>query len=131
FMVSSSLLCIGAQRLGRKICDNCKLDVDIPNEGLIEMGFLESELGKQQLFGANPNGCPRCNAGYKGRFPILETLYLEENLRKMIVEGASVHDLKREAVSQGMISLRRVALLNAMRGCTSIEEVLRVTMADE
>ena len=84
-----------------------------------------------QLYGPNPQGCPRCNGGYRGRFAILETLFFEEKLRRMVVEGASVHDIKREAVSQGMISLRRVALMNAMRGRTSLEEVLRVTLGDE
>ncbi|MCL4155941.1 UNVERIFIED_CONTAM: hypothetical protein GTU68_037586 [Idotea baltica] len=110
FMVASSLLCIGAQRLGRRLCSNCRVPMDMPE---------------------HPEGCPRCNGGYKGRFPILETLFFEESLRRMVIEGASVHDLKHRAVEQGMLSLRRVALQNAMRGTTSLEEVLRVTMADE
>lgn len=131
FMVSSSLLCIGAQRLGRKLCDGCKIEVDPPEKKLLEVGFLESDLGKDQLFGPNPEGCPRCNGGYKGRFAILETLAFNEDLRRMVVEGASVDDIKRSAVQMGMLTLRRVGLLNAMRGRTSIEEVLRVTLGDE
>ena len=83
-----------------------------------------------QLYGPNPQGCPRCNLGYKGRFAILETLYIDDTLKRMIVERRSVHELKAHAVSQGMITLRRVGLLNAMRGRTSLEEVLRVTLED-
>jgi len=131
FMVSSSLLCIGAQRLGRKLCESCRIEVDLPEKQLLNVGFLPEEIGQHQLFGPNPAGCPRCNAGYRGRFAILETLYFEEELRRMVVEGASVHDIKRAAVRNGMLSLRRVGLLNAMRGRTSLEEVLRVTMNDE
>jgi len=131
FMVSSSLLCIGAQRLGRKLCDSCRVEIELPDEELIRVGFREGELGKQQLFAANPEGCPRCNGGYRGRFALLETLSFNEDLRRMVVEGNSVDELKRHAISQGMLTLRRVGLLNAMRGRTSIEEVLRVTLGDE
>lgn len=131
FMISSSLLCIGAQRLGRKLCDGCKIELDAPEKLLLEMGFRGNEIGKHQLFGPNPEGCPRCNCGYKGRFAILETLSFDEELRRMVVEGANVDDIKRTAVKQGMVTLRRAGLLNAMRGRTSIEEVLRVTMSDE
>ncbi len=131
FMVASSLLCIGAQRLGRRLCEGCKQPVDLPENELLHIGFQESELEGRQLFGPNPKGCPRCNLGYKGRFAILETLFFEEQLRRMVVEGASVHDIKHEAVRQGMLSLRRVGILNALRGVTSLEEVLRVTLGDE
>ena len=131
FMVSSSLLCIGAQRLGRKLCDQCKQEIELPERQLLKVGFKPEEIGQHQLFGPNPAGCPRCNCGYRGRFAILETLYFDEELRRLVVEGASVDDIKRTAVKNGMISLRRVGLLNAMRGKTSLEEVLRVTMGDE
>jgi len=131
FMISSSLLCIGAQRLGRKLCDGCKIEVEAPEAKLLEVGFLKSEIGKHQLYGPNPEGCPRCNCGYKGRFAILETLSFDEDLRRMVIEGASVDEIKRAAIKAGMITLRRVGLLNAMRGRTSIEEVLRVTLGDE
>ena len=131
FMVASSLLCIGAQRLGRRLCEGCKQPIDISENELLQVGFEESELEGRQLFRPNPKGCPRCNLGYKGRFAILETLFFEEQLRRMVVEGASVHDIKHEAVRQGMLSLRRVGILNALRGVTSLEEVLRVTLGDE
>jgi type IV pilus assembly protein PilB len=130
FMVSSSLLCVVAQRLGRKLCENCKIKVENPVEGELRAhGFVDEDFKRGfQLFEANREGCPRCSGGYKGRFPIVETMPMTQDLRRMIVEGESKDKLKDRAVAEGMLTLRRVALLNAMRGVTSIQEVLRVTL---
>ncbi len=128
FMVSSSLLAIGAQRLARKVCEGCRQPLELPEKELLSVGYSKQELGSLTLFKANPSGCGRCTAGYKGRFAILETLYLDETLKRMIVEGRSVHDLRHQAIEAGMLTLRRVGLLNAARGRTSLEEVLRVTL---
>jgi type IV pilus assembly protein PilB len=129
FMVSSSLLAIGAQRLARKVCEACREPLELPDKELLAVGYTKAEISTgMKLFKPNPAGCGRCSGGYKGRFAILETLFLDETLKRMIVEGRSVHDLKNEAVRQGMLTLRRVGLLNAMRGRTSLEEVLRVTL---
>jgi type IV pilus assembly protein PilB len=130
FMVSSSLLCIGAQRLARKLCEACRKPIELPAKELLAVGYTQEEVSALKLFGPNPTGCGRCNCGYRGRFAILETLYLDDTLKRMVVEGRSVHDLKAEAVKQGMVTLRRVGLMNAMRGRTSLEEVLRVTLDD-
>ena len=130
FMVSSSLLCVGAQRLARKLCEGCRQPLELPEKELLSVGFLPEEIPGLKLMKPNPSGCARCSQGYRGRFAILETLYLDDALKRMVVEGRSVHDMKRHAVEQGMITLRRVGLLNAMRGRTSLEEVLRVTMED-
>jgi len=131
YLVSSSLLCIGAQRLARKLCDQCHVQIELPLPELLSVGFTEPTLQNLKLYQPNPKGCGRCNGGYRGRFAILETLYLDETLKRMVVERRSVHDLKSEAVRQGMLTLRQVGLLNAARGRTSLEEVLRVTMEDE
>ena len=131
FMVSSSLLCIGAQRLARKLCESCRVEVEIPERELLKVGCQPDEIEGVQFFGPRPEGCTRCNAGYRGRFAILETLYLEETLKRMVVEGRSVHEIRAEAVRQGMVTLRRVGLRNAIRGRTSLEEVLRVTLQDD
>ncbi|MCY3000519.1 MAG: type IV-A pilus assembly ATPase PilB, partial [Planctomycetota bacterium] len=88
-------------------------------------------IGALELFGPNPNGCPRCKEGYKGRFAILETLYLEQELKTMVVRRASAVEIKTAAIKLGMITLRRVGLLNAARGRTSLEEVLRTTLGDD
>ena len=131
FLVSSSLLFIGAQRLARKLCEHCHQPLELPKSELLAVGFSEAQLDGLKLCQPNPAGCGRCNAGYRGRFAILETLYLEETLKRMVVERRSVLDLKAEAVRQGMLSLRQVGLLNVARGRTSLEEVLRVTMEDD
>jgi type IV pilus assembly protein PilB len=130
FMVSSSLICVCAQRLARVLCQHCKRPIDVPKEKLQNLGFLEGELEQSELFMPNPDGCPRCTGGYKGRFAILETLYLDNDIKRMVVEGKSAAAIKEATLGKGMLSLRRVGLLNALRGKTSVEEVLRVTMAD-
>jgi type IV pilus assembly protein PilB len=130
FMVSSSLLCIGAQRLARRLCTNCRVPLEVPAQELLSLGYLESEVQGMQLFGPGPNGCPRCKEGYKGRFAILETLFLDQTLKRMVVEGRSNQELKTEAMRQGMLTLRRVGLLNAARGVTSLQEVLSTTLGD-
>jgi type IV pilus assembly protein PilB len=130
FLVSSSLLCIGAQRLARKLCETCRTTIDVPSKELLAVGYTKAEVADMKVYAPSPVGCGRCNLGYKGRFAILETLYIDDQLKRMIVERRSVQDMKTHAVSQGMISLRRVGLLNAMRGRTSLEEVLRVTLED-
>ena len=131
FMVASSVLCIGAQRLARRLCKNCRQRIEVPAKELLAVGFLEEELSTLELFGPNPNGCGRCKAGYKGRFAILETLYMDGELKRMVVEGRSAAEMKEVAVRGGMLSLRRVGLLNAMRGISSLEEVLSVTLEDD
>ncbi len=130
FMVGSSTILICAQRLARKLCENCRQPVSIPHERLHAMGFLESDLrDKLNLMGPGP-GCTRCNQGYKGRFAILETMPFTEGLRRVIIDGGSSVDIKQKAIEEGMVSLRRAGLLNAARGKTSVEEVVRSTMAD-
>ncbi|MEM1453190.1 MAG: ATPase, T2SS/T4P/T4SS family [Planctomycetota bacterium] len=132
FMVSSSILCICAQRLGRRLCPNCKQPMEEPpREELLNIGFLESDFEQpMELYEPDPQGCARCTAGYKGRFPILETLTMTPRLRRMVVEGKPKDELKLQAIEEGMLTLRRVGVLNAMRGITSVQEVLRITLDD-
>jgi type IV pilus assembly protein PilB len=131
FMVSSSLLCIGAQRLARKLCTSCRVRIDLPAKELLAVGFLESEFQGLELWAPSPGGCPRCKDGYKGRFAILETLALTQELKRMVVEGRSAQEIKDAAIRGGMLTLRRVGLLNVARGKTSLEEVLRTTIDDK
>ncbi len=131
FMVSSSVLCVAAQRLVRNLCAHCRKGIEVPAEELLAVGFLESELEGVELQEPNPDGCPRCKNGYRGRFALLETFFTTERLKRMIVEGSSSYDLKQAAISEGMLTLRRVGILNALRGKTSLQEVLRVTMDDK
>jgi type IV pilus assembly protein PilB len=131
FMVASSLLCIGAQRLARKLCLHCRVRIEVPRAELFNVGFLETELDNLELYGRGPSGCARCKDGFKGRFAILETLYLEQELKRMVVERRSAQEIKKEAIRAGMLTLRRVGILNVIRGRTSLEEVLRVTIDDK
>lgn len=130
FMVASSVVCVAAQRLVRQLCPHCRIPLEIPERELLGVGFAHSELEDLVVYGHNPEGCPRCLNGYRGRFALLETLRLSEEIKRLIVEGQSVNEIKAEGLRAGMITLRRAGLLNVMRGRTSLEEVLRVTMAD-
>ncbi len=131
FMISSSLLCVGAQRLARKLCANCRVRLELPAAELLSVGFLESEIEGLELWGPGSSGCPRCKDGYKGRFAILETLSLSQELKRMIVERRSAQDIKNQAIREGMLTLRRVGILNVVRGKTSLAEVLRTTLDDK
>jgi type IV pilus assembly protein PilB len=130
FMVASSTLLVSAQRLMRKLCEHCKEPQEAPAERLLEIGLTESEVaGKPTVWRAV--GCPRCNHGYAGRFAILETLPVREEIKRAIVDGKSSLEIRRIAVEMGMVTLRRCALRNALRGRSSVEEVLRVTLDDK
>ncbi|MDQ7780284.1 MAG: ATPase, T2SS/T4P/T4SS family, partial [Planctomycetota bacterium] len=130
FMVASSVILIGAQRLGRKLCENCKQPLEgIPPERLIGLGVKPEEIATAKIF--KPVGCGRCKNGYKGRFAILEALEIDDEMRKIIIKGGGAMAIKEYAVKEkGMITLRRCALLNTMRGRTSLEEVIGMTMQD-
>jgi type IV pilus assembly protein PilB len=129
FMVASSTLLVSAQRLCRRLCKHCREPLAAPPERLLSVGFTEAEIN------ANPTlftgkGCGRCNEGYAGRFAILETLPMVDEIRRIVIDGGSALDIRNTALDRGMLSLRRCAILNAIRGNTSIEEVLRVTLSD-
>jgi type IV pilus assembly protein PilB len=129
FMVASTALVITAQRLGRRLCKECKEPVDRPpTERLLELGLPAEDV---EDFGAfKAVGCGSCSGGYKGRFAIVETLKTSEPIQRLIIGGSGALDIKALAIKEGMVTLRTAAMLNAGRGVTSIEEVLRVTMAD-
>jgi type IV pilus assembly protein PilB len=130
YLVSSSVILVAAQRLVRKLCEHCRVKVEIPRKELLAVGVLETELADLQLYGPNVAGCPRCKGGYRGRMALLETLPLSLDLKRMVVEGRSVAEMKEKGLAEGMLTLRRIGVLNAMRGKTSLEEVLRITMGD-
>lgn len=128
FMVASSTVLVSAQRLVKKLCDACKEPIDIPAERIISLGAKPDEIVDPTLFKAV--GCPKCVEGYKKRFALLETMPMTESVKRIIMEGKSALDIKRQSLDEGMMTLRRCGLLNAMRGKTSLEEIVRVTMGD-
>jgi type IV pilus assembly protein PilB len=129
FLVATSCVLVAAQRLCRKLCNYCAQDAKIPAERLVSLGFTPEEAAGAQLKRAV--GCPRCHQGYKGRFAILETLTVTDSLKSIILEGKSAIEIKKQALKEGMITLRRAAILASLRGKTSVEEVMSVTMADD
>ncbi|MCE5194092.1 MAG: type IV-A pilus assembly ATPase PilB, partial [Nitrospiraceae bacterium] len=129
FLVSSSVIMIMAQRLARKICSQCKEEEKIPNHTLIDLGFSEEQAKTVKCY--KGKGCNVCNnSGYKGRVALYEVMLVDEELRRLILEGASADELKRSAVRSGMKTLRMSGLTKITEGVTTIEEVLRVTFKD-
>jgi type IV pilus assembly protein PilB len=131
-MVASSLNLVSAQRLLRELCDHCKepKDEQPDPDYLKSIGFTDEEIDQDPVL-YEANGCNRCMSGYDGRFAILETLFLDDRIRKMISNGATSHDLKEYAIEElDMMTLRRCGIVNALQGKTSLEEALRVTMSD-
>ncbi|MBW3564054.1 MAG: type IV-A pilus assembly ATPase PilB [Acidobacteria bacterium] len=127
FLVATSVHLIAAQRLVRRICSNCKEEVEIPEAGLLKLGFKKEEVGTFTVF--KGRGCERCNnTGYKGRVGLIEVMAIGEELRDMILSGATAIELKRTAIETGMISLRRSGLVKIMSGVTTVEEVVRETV---
>ena len=128
FLVSSCLLLVTGQRLVRKLCKECKQREEVPTERLIEIGLTEEEAESAELL--RPVGCTRCRKGYRGRKGLIETLPMTDNVKKIVVEGGSALDVKVGALEDGMETLRRIGILSALRGETSLEEVCGNTMED-
>jgi len=128
FLVASSLLLLLAQRLGRKICTACKEPYEGDEESLVPYGHVPTGKGKVTF--SKGKGCPACNfTGMKGRIAIYEVMPISEELRDAILRNAPTAELREVAQSQGMKTLRQSGLLKVLDGTTTIEEVLRVTLA--
>lgn len=129
FLVASSLNLVGAQRLCRKICQNCKKEVDVSPKVLKDLGVRENLIGTFKVF--QGRGCETCNnTGYKGRIALYEIMPIGEELREFILNGASTTEVKREAIRLGMMTLRQSGVTRVISGMSTIEEVSRVTMGD-
>jgi type IV pilus assembly protein PilB len=130
FLVASALVCVCAQRLARSFCGECSRPMEVvpPADYLASLGFSGKETGKFELMEAV--GCQRCAQGYKGRFALLETMPITSGLQRVIIDGGSAVDIKERAIEDGMLTLRRCGILNALKGRTSLEEILRVTVGD-
>jgi type IV pilus assembly protein PilB len=129
FLVSSSVICIMAQRLVRKTCQKCKKTEKIPAQTFIDAGFSPEEAATVVSY--KGDGCDVCNrTGYKGRVALYEVLPVKDEIKELILQGASVMDIKKLAVSLGMKTLRRSGLLKVKAGLTSLEEVIENTFPD-
>jgi type IV pilus assembly protein PilB len=127
FNIASSVIMITAQRLGRKLCPQCKQPEDIPPEALIRAGFAEDDLdGSWQPFG--PVGCDHCKGtGYKGRVGIYQVMPITDEMRRLIMRGGNALEIADQARLEGVRDLRQSGLLKVKQGLTSLEEVMAVT----
>ena len=127
YAIATSVSLIIAQRLARRLCNNCKEVKDIPKEALLQEGFTEDDI-KEGLEVFGPVGCSSCNEGYKGRLGIFQVLEVSEKIGRIIMEGGNALQIADQAQSEGVIDLRRAGLNKVKEGLTSLEEVNRVTI---
>jgi len=129
FLVASSVNLILAQRLTRKNCESCKAPVQVSSQMLLNLGVPEEEVPSYNCF--KGKGCPQCgNTGFKGRVALYEVLPVKEEVRELILQGASASEIKREAMRLGMKTLRQAALTKLREGVTTVEEVMKTTVED-
>ena len=129
FLIASSTNLVLAQRLARKICSECKEVLKMPHQALIDIGFSPEEA--KSIVCYRGKGCAVCNgSGYKGRIALYEVMVMNETLKELVLNGVSAAELKRAAINEGMKTLRMSGLQKVQEGTSTIEEILRVTMAD-
>ncbi len=127
FLVASSVHLVVAQRLVRRICHQCKEPHKVPDQALTNVGFTQDETSEIQPF--RGRGCDTCSGtGYKGRVGLFEVMACEEQIRELILSGASAFELRQMAIQNGMITLRASGLQKIREGMTTIEEVVRETV---
>jgi type IV pilus assembly protein PilB len=127
FLVATSVNIIQAQRLIRRICKDCKEEVHHPSEGLVEIGFSPEESKTLKLY--RGRGCETClHTGFKGRVGLYEVMEVTDELRELIIIGASAIELRRKAIELGMITLRESGLCKIREGITTVEEVVKETV---
>ena len=127
FLVASAVNLIGAQRLVRCVCPNCGEEQPTPAQALEEIGFTAEEAST--VVPRKGVGCEKCNdTGYKGRIGLYEVMQVTNEVREMILVGASALELRRTAIEHGMLTLRASGLRKIAAGRTSVEEVLKETV---
>ncbi len=127
FNVASSVILITAQRLGRRLCSQCKAPEDIPPEALVRAGFRDEDLdGTWQPFG--PKGCDHCKGtGYKGRVGIYQVMPITDDMRQLIMRNGNALDIAEQGRKEGVLDLRQAGLRKVRAGITSLEEIEAVT----
>jgi len=126
FNIASSVILITAQRLARRLCDNCKVPGDYPKQALLDAGYKESDLdGTWKAYRAV--GCSSCNNGYKGRVGIYQVMPISEEIQRIILSHGTALDIAKQAKAEGVRDLRESGLVKVKQGVTSLEEVIAVT----
>ncbi|MBN1652231.1 MAG: type IV-A pilus assembly ATPase PilB [Deltaproteobacteria bacterium] len=130
FLVTASVNLIAAQRLARKICTECKEEINIEPSVLRDIGFTDKQIKEAHLYkGA---GCQTCGeTGYKGRVALYEVMPMSERIKEMVLQGCSTAEIRAQMIEEGVKTLRMSALSKVLEGVTTIDEVLRVTAADK
>ncbi len=130
FLVASAVNLISAQRLGRRVCPECKEPEKHSPEALLSAGVPEDEIGKFTAY--KGRGCTACNdTGYKGRVGFYQVMPMFDDIREMVLSGANTAEIKQESVRLGVKTMRQAALTKMMEGVTTLEEVLRTTIGDD
>ena len=130
FLVASAVNLITGQRLGRRLCKECMVPEDIPNDVLLQAGVPEDQI--EDFVCYKGEGCAKCNdTGYKGRVGFYQVMPMFEELRELILAGANTAEIKRESMRLGVKTMRQAALTKMAEKVTSFEETLRCTIADE
>jgi len=127
FLVATATQLIAAQRLTRRICSHCKEAVDMPTQALLNLGYKKEEIGSFTVY--KGRGCDKCNhTGYKGRVALIEVMVIDDDIRDLILSGGTAIDIKRKAMENGMVTLRRSGLVKIKEGVTTVDEVVRETV---
>jgi len=127
FLVATAVHLICAQRLVRRVCSSCAEELDLPVQALLDAGYSNEEA--RSFKPKKGKGCGICNnTGYKGRAGLYEVMEIDDEIRELILVGASAVELKKKAIERGMITLRRSGLIKVMSGVTTLEEVARETV---
>ncbi|MCA1797214.1 MAG: type IV-A pilus assembly ATPase PilB [Geobacteraceae bacterium] len=130
FLVASAVNLVTAQRLGRRLCSECKEQEEISKEALLDVGVAPDEVDDYVCY--KGRGCSNCNeSGYKGRVGIYQVMPMFDEIREMVLAGANTAEIKRESMRLGVRTMRQSALLKLKEGVTSFSEVLRCTVADD
>ena len=126
YNIASAVHLIMAQRLARRLCNNCKKEVEMPDELKLKAGFTEAQL-KDGLTIYGPVGCESCTGGYKGRVGVYQVMPVSEEMGRIIMEGGNSLELENQAKAEGVADLRESGLKKVASGITSLEEIDRVT----
>lgn len=130
FLVASAVNLITAQRLGRRLCSECKEVEDVSKQSLLDAGVSPEEVDEYVCY--KGKGCSNCNdSGYKGRVGIYQVMPMFDEIREMVLAGANTAEIKRESMRLGVQTMRQSALGKLKDGVTSFEEVVRCTIADD
>jgi type IV pilus assembly protein PilB len=127
YAIATSVSLIIAQRLARKLCNNCKQPIDVPAEALKKEGFEEADIASGfRIYRAA--GCGQCTDGYKGRLGLYQVMPVTETIGRIIMDGGGAMDVNEQATKDGVWNLRRAGLQKVKDGLTSLEEVNSVTI---